>query len=155
MIASIHVLDIVVIALGAIILLLLVYIAVAVNSFKRLLDKIAKADDKVEECLRNRYELFKTLAAQDTFDEDFKNMTIEQKIKVNSKLNDISENLLTSDQNKTRLDDIKDSEQRLQAAITDYNSQVQRFNHRLTIFPASLIANLINLKPVKYFDNKK
>jgi hypothetical protein len=151
MIASMHVLDIIVIALGALILFLLLYIVAAVNSFKRLLVKIANADDKVEECLKNRYDLFKTLkiAQDNSFDAlDFKNMTIEQKIEINRKLNSISENLI-----KIQLDSLKENESQLQAAILEYNSQVEKFNHRLTVFPASLIANLIRLKPIKYFEN--
>ncbi|HEY8419984.1 MAG TPA: LemA family protein [Clostridia bacterium] len=151
MIASMHVLDIIVIALGALILFLLLYIVAAVNSFKRLLVKIANADDKVEECLKNRYDLFKTLkiTQDNSFDAlDFKNMTIEQKIEINRKLNSISENL-----NKIQLDSLKENESQLQAAILEYNSQVEKFNHRLTVFPASLIANLIRLKPIKYFEN--
>lgn len=151
MIASMHVLDIIVIALGALILFLLLYIVAAVNSFKRLLVKIANADDKVEECLKNRYDLFKTLkiTQDNSFDAlDFKNMTIEQKIEINRKLNSISENLI-----KIQLDSLKENESQLQAAILEYNSQVEKFNHRLTVFPASLIANLIRLKPIKYFEN--
>ena len=151
MIASMHVLDIIVIALGALILFLLLYIVAAVNSFKRLLVKIANDDDKVEECLKNRYDLFKTLkiTQDNSFDAlDFKNMTIEQKIEINRKLNSISENLI-----KIQLDSLKENESQLQAAILEYNSQVEKFNHRLTVFPASLIANLIRLKPIKYFEN--
>ncbi|HEY8444022.1 MAG TPA: LemA family protein [Clostridia bacterium] len=161
MIASINAIDIIVIALVAVILLLLVYIVAAVNGFKRLLIKIASADDKVEECLKRRYELLtkvKDFVPFDAVDFD-KNMTIDQKIIVNRKLNEISANVLNSDKFKSIndfgniIDGLKESERQLQSAIDDYNLIVDKFNHRLTLFPSKVIANIINLKPVKVFES--
>jgi LemA protein len=167
-------LEIIVIVSVAAVLILLLYIVITVNSFKKHLIKIAKADTDIDTNLSKRYDLLKK--ALDTVKnypkaskeasyeaiEFEKNMGIEQKSLINKKLDIISGNLndmvnsysnFKSDQEFANLlADVKDSKKSLEEAIELYNSKVSRFNQKLVSFPAKIIANMIHLKPVKFFD---
>jgi LemA protein len=166
-------LEIIVIVSVAIVLLLLLYIVITVNSFKKRLIKIAQADTEIETSLSKRYELLtKALDIAKKYAKDpkeasyeaievEKNMAAEQELQIKNQLDVMSGNLgdlaksypeLKSDKDFANLlADIKDSDKSLAEAIELYNSKVTHFNQKLVSFPAKIIANIINLKPVKYF----
>ncbi|HEY8424358.1 MAG TPA: LemA family protein [Clostridia bacterium] len=152
MTASLSALDITVIVLVALILLLLLYVVITVNSFKRLLIKVATAEDNIDKNLTEKYDLL-TKAAVEYKDalELKENMTIEEKINFNNELDKLAGDLVQNQISNDLLKSVQETDKRLKAAIEDYNFYVTHFNNMLITFPANLIAGLIKLKPIKSF----
>lgn len=152
MTASLSALDITVIVLVALILLLLLYVVITVNSFKRLLIKVAAAEDNIDKNLTEKYDLL-TKAAVEYKDalELKENMTIEEKINFNNELDKLAGDLVQNQISNDLLKSVQETDKRLKAAIEDYNFYVTHFNNMLITFPANLIAGLIKLKPIKSF----
>jgi LemA protein len=60
---------------------------------------------------------------------------------------------LRSSENYRQFQDaILDSEDHLQAARRLYNNSVSSFNQAIVVFPASIIANALSLKPLEFFE---
>lgn len=162
----------VIIIILIIIMIMIAYISIS-NSLNRAIVKIDEASSGIDVALTKRYDVLTkmidvvkgyTKHEQETLFkvvEIRKNMTIEEKNKVNSqmeenlsKINVLAENypeLKASENYKTLQQSIMDVEEHLQAARRLYNANVSSYNQRIVTFPSSMIANSKGLTKKEFF----
>lgn len=165
------------IVLIGIIIIILLWIIIISNKFKKLLIKIKEADSGIDVALSKRYNILTKMVEvvkgyskyeKETIIEIIKlrkGMTIDEKIEVNEKINNgfdkisaIAETYpeLKANENYMVLQkSIVDVEENLQAARRFYNSNVSIYNQSISTFPNRVLANLKNLKEKDFFEASK
>ncbi len=162
------------IVLVALILIVVIWVISVSNSLNRTIVKIDEASSGIDVALTKRYDTLTKMIdvvkgyakhEKETIFEVIKlrkNMTTEEKIEANNKMNNnlarinaLAESypeLKSSENYNTLQKSIADVEEHLQAARRMYNSNVSIFNQKLVSFPTSIIANSKGLTKKDFFE---
>ena len=162
------------IVLVALILIVVIWVISVSNSLNRTIVKIDEASSGIDVALTKRYDTLTKMIdvvkgyakhEKETIFEVIKlrkNMTTEEKIEANNKMNNnlarinaLAESypeLKSSENYNTLQKSIADVEEHLQAARRMYNSNVSIFNQKLVTFPTSIIANSKGLTKKDFFE---
>ena len=153
---------------------LFIFINIIYNRFQDYIIKINEVDGKIDEALRNKYDIILKL-----------NNIIKEKIKTNKELVDDLEDLKKKDKSSfeihrilvekfNKIDyvkkqykelnksedvnkmfyDINDIDESLNAYIKFYNENITKYNELVKKFPYLLMATILKYKEKPYFDNK-
>ena len=170
-----------IIILGVIVVAILGYFVNTYNNFQVLDEKISSNWAQVENQLKRRNDLIpnliSTVKGYSKHEKEIFTQVSEARTKLAdsmskkdvlsvqkdttelnsalSRLIAISENYptLKADKNFLALqDELAGTENRIAVARRDYNESVKALNTSIRIFPASLVANIANIEPKKYFE---
>jgi LemA protein len=170
--------EIVLLIILAIVVLVIVSKVVKTsNNFKVMKVKIGEAEAGIGVALQKRYDtltkLMQTVKAYAKHEVDTLTKMVEMRQGISGaslsekadyahKLDDAAAQIqvvaesypeLRSSENYRQFQDaILDSEDHLQAARRLYNNNVSGFNQAIVIFPASIIADIMSLKPLPFFE---
>ena len=161
-------------ALIGLILIFVIWIIATSNSLNKSIVKIDEASSGIDVALTKRYDTLTKMMdvvkayakhEKDTIFEVInlrKNMTTDEKIEANNKINSnlekiyaLAENypeLKSSENYNTLQKSIADAEEHLQAARRMFNSNVSIYNQKLVTFPTSIIANSKGLTKKTFFE---
>jgi len=153
---------------------LLLWYIVTSNKISKAMIKIDEANSDIDVALTKRYDVLTKMIEvvkgyakheKETLFEVIKirnNMTIEEKNKINNKMNHnleqikvLAENypkLKASENYKTLQLAIADVEEHLQAARRMYNSNVSIYNELIVLIPSNIVANIRGLKKKEFFE---
>lgn len=144
------------------------------NRFRRLAVKISESESGIDVALTNRYDLLtkmldvcrqyavhevdtfgKVIALRQGMTMDERREAAKQMEQVADRLNVVLEaypQLKSAEVFGDLQDGIRDAEAHLQASRRFYNANVSAFNQALAVFPASIIGNMMKLKPYDFFE---
>ena len=167
-------LQIVLIAAGAVVLLILFWFIGKSNSFKRLRNKLTESQSGIEVALTKRYDmltkLFDVAKGYMNFERDTmtqvinlrKGMSMSEMKDASAKMDDMqrSINVVAENYPQLRSSDVvvnlqagvRDAEEHLQAARRLFNSNATMYNNAIQVFPGSIVAGMKGLKSSEYFE---
>lgn len=166
--------DIAVIVIGAILLVLLLWLIGTANRFRRLRVKIEESESGMDVALTRRYDMLTKMmevcrqyAAHevDTFEKIIRlrqGMSMAERRQASSQMDRVTEQLSVVAEGYPQLKSaevyqqlqkgIHDAEAHLQAARRFYNANVSAFNQLLVSFPSSLIGRIQGQAAREFFE---